>query len=419
VKRRLSRFVIVAAGLALITVGMARADVPGYTFKKVAGLGEKFADRTLTNEFEVASVNSSGAVVWVSEFEEGGEGAILLEPDGKATAIMDPNQPAPVGGTWGGGMSNKANVNDAGNVAFTAGVDHGDGAVEEVVFYDKAANKWTEVAKKGVPSPAGGTIQGTASFATMNNANDIVFIATVDDPATGFNGQALFLWSGGKLSEIVRGGAKVGNTTLTSPRRAQIGDGGIITFEDLTDADAGGAYMVKDGLITQIATTDTDAPGGSGKFTAMKGPIANANGDVALLGNTDAGWGAYLYSAKDKKLVKIAAPGDDMPGGGKLANAESNGRNSIRIGADSSVLFGGQLEDGEGVYLYKDGKLDVFARTGQELKGVGTPEAMAWKDLTSWGLAYASNGTIAFPVKIGDQEQLIVATPPVPPTAGQ
>jgi hypothetical protein len=419
VKRRLSGLVIAAAGLALITAGMTRAAVPGYTFKKLAGLGEKYADRTITNEFEVASLNSSGAAVWVSEFEEGGEGAILLEADGKATAIMDPNQAAPVGGTWGGGMSNKANVNDAGNVAFTAGVDHGDGAVEEVVFYDKAANKWTEVAKKDTPAPGGGTIQATVSFATLNNANDIVFIGTVADPATSFDGQALFLWSGGKLTEVVRAGAKVGDVVLSSPRRAQISDGGIITFEDLTDVDAGGAYMVKDGVITAIATTATDAPGGGGKFTAMKGPIANANGDVALLGQTDAGWGAYLYSAKDKALVKVAAPGDEMPGGGTLANAEAQGRNSIRISADGSVVFAGQLEDGGGVYLWKEGKLDVLARTGQELPGVGTPQAMANKEITSWGLAIASNGMIAFPAKINDQEQLILATPPAPPAAGQ
>ena len=33
-----------------------------------------------------------------------------------------------------------------------------------------------------------------------------------------------------------------------------------------------------------------------------RGVTANSNGDVAMLGNTDAGWGVYLYTAKDKKL---------------------------------------------------------------------------------------------------------------------
>jgi hypothetical protein len=419
VKRCLSGSTIAAAWLVLVTVGAARAAEPGYTFKSLARLDTTVAGEMIHGDFEVGGVNASGTVVFVTELDNG-EGAILLEPDGKAQLLLKKDEDAPDGGKWGGNVPNKIGINDAGNIAMSVGVDFGEGEANAVLFYDKSANKWTVVMKSGMPAPGGGTFQGSQSFAGINNANDIVFIGTVDEPSSGFNGQAVYLWSGGKLTEIVRAGAKVGNTTLTDPRRVQINDAGIITFEDKTDADAGGVYVWKDGTITEIATLDTEAPDGGGKFTELRGVTANSSGDVAFLAKTDAGQGAYFYSAKDKKLVKVAAPGDEVPGG-KLVNVAYDFRNNIRIGDDGSVLFVGQSENGSGLYLWKDGKISVVAQTGEEMKGLGKAKSFAGTGgIGGGGLALSSNGLIAFPVQTEDDvTHLVLATPGAAPTAGQ
>ena len=135
-----------------------------------------------------------------------------------------------------------------------------------------------------------------------------------------------------------------------------------------------------------------------------------------MLGATDAGWGAYLYTAKDQKLVKVAAPGDAMPGGSTVASVQNSYRNSIRINDSGDVLFEAGLDDSSvGVYLYRNGELSVVARTGQDLNG-GIGKA---QDGTGNGLGFANNGQVLFTIKgDGDKVHLVVGTPPAP-TAGQ
>jgi len=60
-KRRLSRRLIGAAGLALMTMGTARAAQPGYTYKSLFTTQQPFGDTkvsTETDEIEVGGVSS-------------------------------------------------------------------------------------------------------------------------------------------------------------------------------------------------------------------------------------------------------------------------------------------------------------------------------------------------------------------------
>ena len=74
-----------------------------------------------------------------------------------------------------------------------------------------------------------------------------------------------------------------------------------------------GAYMWQNGVVTEVVGFGAPAPDADGlptslTFDELRGPIANGNGDIAVLGHTSEGWGAYLLR-KGGKLVRIAAKG--------------------------------------------------------------------------------------------------------------
>jgi hypothetical protein len=305
-------------------------------------------------------------------------------------------------------------VNDAGDVLISAGVDTGSGEIITPLLFERATKKWTSIATAGMPAPDGGDFTGGNSFSSFNNADDVAFCENVTDSAAGPAGSAVFLWSKGKVTTVVRPGMKIARGTFGDSWRPQISNSGIVTFEGKIGDDADySAYMWKDGQLTELASVATDVPGGSGKFTALRGVTANSNGDAAMLGNTDAGWGVYLYTAKDKKLSKVVAPGDAAPGGGTFGDAFNSYRNSVRIGEDGSVLFEASLDSGTGVFLSNAGKLGVVERTDQDLKGVGKAA-----DNPGSGLGLASNGVLQFVVNTADgKTQMVVGTPPAAPAA--
>jgi hypothetical protein len=133
-------------------------------------------------EIEVGGVNKDGTAVGVVNWGDG-EGAFLITADGKGMVLSKTDLDNPAGGTFGNGINNKVSINDAGNVAFTVTNDRGDGAVDETFFVDRATDpakpKWVSVARAGM-SVTGGKINNTVSFATINNANDVVFTAALD-----------------------------------------------------------------------------------------------------------------------------------------------------------------------------------------------------------------------------------------------
>ena len=155
-KQRWLGIVIGAAGLALMAGGTVQAADLGYSFKSLAALDTTVAGVTIHGDFELGAVNASGAVVFVTELDNG-EGGLMIAPDGKQTLLSMNGADAPGGGKFGGYISNKIGLNDAGDILLSVGVDPGDGEVQSVLDFDKTANKWTVVAKKGMPAPDAGT----------------------------------------------------------------------------------------------------------------------------------------------------------------------------------------------------------------------------------------------------------------------
>src|SRR5205823_2589835 len=126
------------------------------------------------------------------------------------------------------------------------------------------------------------------------------------------------------------------------------------------DDDNYGAYMWNNGTLTELVRKGSAEPDATGKpttnkFNELRGPIANASGNVLMLGNTDAGWGVYLWTAADKKLVRIVGPGDTVDGQ-KVVQVANSFRNDVRINDNGSILFCAQFDDNptdgvRGLYL--------------------------------------------------------------------
>lgn len=408
-----------AVGLALIMGGVGRADVPGYTFQSLAALESPLpGGGMITHDFEVGTLNDSGVEAFVADVDaQGDEGAFLVGPDGKLQVVALSGQPAPTGGTYGTLVYSPFQINNAGNLALTVDLDRGDGAAKAVLFFNKAANQWTSVLEKGMPAPDGGTFNGADRFSAIDDANEIAVTGVVTDSTAGPAGDGVFLWSGGKLTTVARPGTKVASGTLTRAWRPTLSQGGIVAFEGATVDSPGSsspysAYIAKDGAITELATPNTLVPGDTDPFTALRGPHANSKGDVVMLGEVGGNWGVFLYTAADQKLQAIVKPGDTLPGGGTLTTVESL-RHAIDINDAGAIVFGAQLDSGDGIYLYQGGTITPIAKTGQDLKGVGMATNLANDGFPSFHLALNNKGQIVFPVMTADgTTQLVLATPP-------
>jgi mono/diheme cytochrome c family protein len=398
----------VALGVALVGLGTVRAaDVSQYTFKALFSLGQPFGNtgETLGQVIKVGTMNKDGTVVGVSNYGNG-EGAFLVTADGKTQVLSRPGQASPAGGTFGGGIDNKIGINDSGNIAFGVDVDRGSGAREEVLFFDKAANKWSSIAQKGIPAPGGGTIDATVGFASLNNQNDIVFTGQLGGST------AVFLSDGATraLALIAGPGTKIGDTAIKNARSGQISPNGrIVTFEAEVEAAAGfGAYGFKDGQLTALAPPGTHAPPGGDILDELRGPVPNSSGNVAMLGHTGKGWGAYLLDLKAGTFNRVAGPGDTLSGA-KVTNLANAYRNDVRLGEDGAVLFSAQLDDGGGgIFLGENGKISEIARTGKTLAGVGKVKATASNGVNAHALASATNGNIAFTAQTDDDKISLV-----------
>jgi hypothetical protein len=392
--------------------GAPQGTTPPYRFERIISFGDKLTEGESVDhdgDFEVGGFSNSGSFPFVTEVSNGsarvGEGAYLWTRQG-ITRLARSGLAAPGGGTFGERLWTPISINDAGNVTIAAEVKSGGETSTSVYLYDAKANQFTPVLTRGLPAPNGGEFAGAERFSAINNRNEIAFSGIVEGDDHG----GIYLWSNGTITSVAPvGTAMPGGGKLTQGWRVDINDHAAITFEGaVDDDDVYGAYLAQGGNIIALATPDQDVPGGGGKLETASAPHPDNNDNVAMLGQVGDDWGAFLYAGG--KLVTIAKPGDPLPGGGTLTTT-ANTRHDIDISDSGAVVFAGRFDGGGGVYLFKDGKLSVVARTGQELAGLGKVEGIARAFPSSIGVAINSSGQVLFPALAGDKESLIIATP--------
>src|SRR5262249_40878041 len=108
-------FLLLAAGALTLAPRPIQADVPGYTVRTIAKLGDKIGDLPIAKSgyFQPGSINDSGVIAFIAQ--SGANGEMLLQyssSDGKFTPIVVGGRDAP-GGKWtrGGGIWSLVSMN--------------------------------------------------------------------------------------------------------------------------------------------------------------------------------------------------------------------------------------------------------------------------------------------------------------------
>src|SRR5438552_5629155 len=262
------------------------------------------------------------------------------------------------------------------------------------------------IATLGDPAPGGGTFAGATFHASLNNPGDITFTGIV--PATIGPGAPLNLGQGifradkfGRISIVVSpGDAAPGGGIFDFAENSWINDGGDVAFGAhlagevcITEGqDVPGTFIfcaeslyVKNaatGAIQSIAHQGDAAPGG-GVFRVAFGPVLNNLGEIAFIGDLTPApgfaeaLGVFVYNGKAS--VAVARPGDPMPGGGHLLTASNsildyhlNNRGEIAFAAFLDTDANGDGIQDTGVYVATGGSLQLVARTGTVIPGLGT-----------------------------------------------
>ena len=238
--------------------------------------------------FTHTDVAPAGELVFAG-LTETGHGVYRVDTTGAITPVAVPGQAFP------GGVFERAwlpSVNSAGDVAFTG---HGPGE-EDGVFLRRAGGTIQSIVRAGDPAPGGHTFS-SASHPVINERGDVVFLAGLGEPGAGY-----FFWSKGKVVPVaVTGQAMPGGGTMLAPALFfgswDLNDKGEVAFSAVLDTDSLGSgefdtalYKWSNGKLTLIVRSGMSIPnvGTVMKLappwffnTAFSGAELNNNGQVA------------------------------------------------------------------------------------------------------------------------------------------
>jgi hypothetical protein len=298
-------------------------------------------------------------------------------------------------------------------------------------------------------APGGGAFAGTFFHVVLNNQGAIAFSAlTATDKGVHIAGEtyvgygvgAYVADAQGKITAVAAPGDPApGGSTFDYAQNRIINDGGDVAFEGHRVSDPCGPQLqpqatqigcdtnvyvkrAASGQIEPIATIGEALPGG-GKLVSGTALGLNNAGDVLLINLLKpdvAGGPVVLYLHSGGQTVRVAGPGDAMPGGGKLTLIGTASLNN-----KGDVVFNAGLDTKEeGLYLYSQGTLSLVLKSGMDILGVGTIFDLEQGNSIALGepplptgvpaffLVQNDQGQIAFPATLKDARiGLLLATP--------
>lgn len=459
---------VVASGFMALQAPNAGADPSGYEFSLIKTLGDPApGGGTFVNDFEPGGLNNHGDMAFGADVSTGGEG-VFLGQGGKVLELGRADGTAPGGGVFDFGFLGPVGLNDRGDMIFTFllkdftlpfGVNAG------VYRYLRSTHTVTAVVIPFVtPAPAGGTFQGASFQPVIKNCGDVVFtgiiatdegVHTVPDTGEPYLGLGVGVFRSdhwGRISSLVSpGDAEPGGGTFDYAYEAWVSDRGDVSFighiageesvvagfpeQAVFISALGGLYLRKavSGKIRTIVHTGDPAPGG-GNFRQVFHDVMNNRGEIAFNGDLTPAPGAnqnigvFVFSLGQVRAV--ARPGDPLPGGGTLVNASLVGGN-VHINDRGDVVFSGLVDtdvDGDGfadtgLFQWSHGQLNLIARTGTVIPGVGTVDELASPQLvippspiptTTSGAINNDAGQALFQATLTDGRGLLLLATPKP-----
>jgi hypothetical protein len=417
---------ITAAGAALLAFGLiasapraAHAGAEGYTLTRLAIVpGPGPGTESFVDDFEPHAINAAGNVAFAADLMGGGSNigeGVFASRAGKLLQIMSPGDPAPGGHNFSSseesGVLGMTPLNNPGAGAFAYILDTWDPATPLGLnsgLYRFSLNlpRPSAVVVPGVtPAPTGhrgDTFAGVYFNPTLDDVGHLVFAGIAPYPQLtgnpGYNGLGVGLFmadSHDRISKIVAPGDPApGGKVFDDAFQGWPNNRGTIGFEghvkgdeciDIGNPLVCGSSLYKrsaSGAIGSIAHQGDRAPGG-GTYRQAFGAVVNDVDDLVFIGDLTSAPGALqtlsVFFNSQGATIAVARPGDAMPGGGHFATA-SQFPYAARINNAGTISFVARLDtqtfDNDvhdtGLYARSNVKLQLVARTGTVISGVGT-----------------------------------------------
>jgi hypothetical protein len=420
---RLARTTLALLALPLLSAGVALAQTTTYKLQPVATLGDKVGDLTLSNAFEVGTLNDAGQLVFATYTQ-----ALFIYADGNIIPIAAAGKTAP-GGTWGKRLEVwMASMNQRGNAAVGTYLTQGGKDTFGTFLWRSKEQTITTIAVKGMPAAQNLTFGETSySPPVINNRDQVAFDGDVQNAAGEAVPGVFVSEQGGKLVPIalpdgdLPGGQKV--HLALSP---SIDDAGRVAFVARRQSGGGeSAYLWEQGTISPIAIIGADAPGG-GKFEAITAVrLNNKNRSVLVAARLqdERDFGLYLFAEGSARAV--AVPGQPMPGGGTFQTLETITVPGFWEGIPYELSYANELgqhafvavlEDGStaAYRMDADGKLSLILQSGQTTE-LGPIEQIGQGIARTKGIGLNSKGQVALVVRVADGPATLVLLTPTAP----
>jgi hypothetical protein len=369
---------------------------------RVIGSGQPTPIGGIFDRFDVASqpvvapVNARGEVAFYATIlrNKATEG-IFLSSGGRITKI------AAVGdGVPGGGILTQFArhpmpcLNDSGTVVFGAAVSLAQ--AEEGIFMVKdGALKAIAVVGGDAPGVVGGTF---AEFdtPTLNNRDEVAFVATVRHGRDTFQVLYLYTYANGRLRKLLaEGDPYLGGGFFEQFGLPAINNRGVIALAVTLDH---GPVL---GGIFVTGTRDLKMLIGAGALAPDGRMVLRFSERLAIDDNDDIAFGAHLGAGTKRSeavmkvntsgLTLIAAAGDAAPDGGKFAGFGE----WPSMGPVGRIAFVAALDDGPGpigIFTWQAGTISQLVLSGEKLPDGGMLPPFAINPVTSAG----TNGAVSF-----------------------
>lgn len=381
---------------------------------------------SLVNDFELGDWNANGDGVFAADLSSGGE--LVLRANGTTLSeIVRPGDPSPGGGTFGSYILEWSAINDTGQAAFSFlvgpfGFPFG---LNGGVFRQSAGGVLEELVTPGVTVAADGSLLQGALGADIDGDGNVVFEGIVPSIAFLFPAASgVYRASSPGVVEAIASpgllpppGTSPLEPVILYATRPATNSGGDLTYyaayvcpELPADCALGVVHLLPRGATEPLAVARIgDAvPGHPGlSFSWLGAQLISDLTEVLFLGEDAQGQGLYLGTPGDVRAV--VQTGDDLPGGGHVwipgtFDVSDDGGDG---GAD--VAFIADLDPpGRGIYLERDGELELVARTGTTVRGVGT---IATID-EPLDMALAGDGSVYFAADLQDGRTVLLRTKP-------
>jgi hypothetical protein len=416
------------AGFALLAMAMltpraVQADTD-YQIRAIVKQGETVGPVTIkpNGYFQIGTLNDRGQLAFVTATTPPTE-ALILYSEGQLLPIAYAGGDAP-GGKWaarGFTVVSPVSMNQLGNLVFAPFGTSSNMALG-TFLWEYETRKVTPIALHGQPAPNELTFLDADSgegSPVINDLGEIAFPATFKDGAGRHQQGILFLGRDGKLLLVALSGQEMPDRYkihfVGFPR---INDAGSVAFlSRRIGEDTFSGYLWDKGPITPVAAAGTDSPGG-GKLADFYGLWLNHSTRSVLVMSalTRGGVGTRgLYQITNGRVTPLVLPGQEMPGGGKLAviNAVSSPNDT-----DQYALLASLGDGATAAYLLDaSGKLSLVLKSGTvtdlgAIASLGTP---ASAELASGDIALNNRGQVALSARImGGPAVILLLTPTAP-----